>query len=178
MFATIAGVLKPVLEFPFIRRVRRNHALEHATAHMLAKHIPNLKISGRAGEHGFSLICDIPQEQIENAAQEATRRLKQGEAKWAIHPNCGTNLVATSFLTTLASMIGLRGKEPMGDKFSRTMVLTIFALLFSPAFGTQLQKHLTTKSDLGDLEYVKTTRQEIIVLGKKLVMYTIHTQKG
>jgi hypothetical protein len=179
MFATVAGILKPVLEFPFIRRIRRNHALEHATAHMLARRVPNLKVSGRASEHGFSLICDVPQEKIEESVQEAIRRMKQGEAKWAIHPNCGTNLVATSFLTTLAGIVGLSGdKQSTGDKFSRTMILMIFALLFSPAFGSKLQQHFTTKADLGDLDYLKTTRQEMSMLGKKIVMYTIHTQKG
>lgn len=179
MFATLAGILKPVLEFSFIRRVRRNHALEHATAHMLAKRVPNLKVSGRASVDGFSLLCDVPQEKIEESVNEAIRRMNQGESKWAIHPNCGTNLVATSFLTTFAGVIGLSGnKQPVGDKISRTMILTIIALLFSPAFGEQLQKHFTTKGDLGDLELINVTRQEIIVLGRKLVMYNIHTQKG
>jgi hypothetical protein len=180
MFATIAGILSPVLEFPFIRRVRRNHALEHATAHMLAKRVPNLKLSGRANQSGFSLLCDVPQEKIEESVHEAIRRMKQGEAKWAIHPNCGTNLVATSFLTTFAGVLGLSGnKQPLnGDKFSRTMILMIIALFFSPAFGERLQRYFTTKGDLGDLELVDVKRQEMIVLGRKIVMYNIRTQKG
>lgn len=179
MFAFIAGILTPLLEFPTIRRIRRNHALEHATAHMLAKRVPNLKVSGRASVDGFALLCDVPQEKIEESVHEAIRRMKQGEAKWALHPNCGTNLVATSFLTTSAGAIGLSGdKKPIGDKFSRTMILMIFALMFSPAFGTQLQKHFTTKGDLGDLEFVDITRKEIIILGRKIVMYNIQTQKG
>ncbi len=181
MIEAFARVIHPVLEFPFIRRVRRNHALEHATAHMLAKRIPSIRVSGRAGDSGFVLIANVPQATMEEAAHEALARMKAGEAKWAIHPNCGTNLVAAGWMTTLAAVAGLGNKQRVtADSLSRTMILMIFALFFSPSLGNRLQKHITTKGDPGDLEIISVTPQEIHLPGvnRKIAYYRVNTRRG
>jgi len=42
-----------------IERIRRNHALEHATLHVLESQRPNLRAGGRATAHGFYLYGDL-----------------------------------------------------------------------------------------------------------------------
>jgi len=72
-----AEYLRPILDFPLVRRVRRNHAYEHATVHMLNRQ--NYILSGRSDSEGFVVVGDVPTEKIEKAAQDALKRLKRGE---------------------------------------------------------------------------------------------------
>jgi hypothetical protein len=181
MIELFARGIQPLLELPIIRRIRRNHALEHATAHMLAKRIPSLKVSGRAGDSGFFLVCNVPQHVMEEATHEALERLRKGEEKWAIHPNCGTNLVAAAGLSTLAAVMGLGNRQRItGDGISRTMLLMMLAGMFSQPFGSLLQKHLTTKADPGDLEILSITPQEIRMdwMNRKVTYYRVNTRRG
>ncbi len=79
-------------------RIRRNHALEHATLQVLAEKIPGLRMAGYSDQRGFWLIGQVETSRIQEAAEEALARLKSGEASLAIHPRCGTHLVATSLM--------------------------------------------------------------------------------
>lgn len=181
MIERIAKLLSPVLEAPLVRKVRRNHALEHATVHMLAARIKGLRIAGRSTDGGYILIGNVPQAAVEEAAAEALRRMQNGEAKLALHPNCGTNLVTTGAMTTFASLIGLRSSQRLTlDRLSWTMVLMIFAVLSSQSLGMKLQEHITTKGDPGDLEIVSVTRREARwpFGNKPIVIHNVITRKG
>ena len=94
----LAECAEPLTRHPYILRVRRNHGLEHATIHLLNRQ--NYQLSGRSSDSGFILLGDVPTDKVESAVQEAITRMKAGEHKLAIHPNCGTNLVTTGFLAT------------------------------------------------------------------------------
>lgn len=182
MIEQFATIIRPFLELPIVRRTRRNHALEHATIHMLSRRNRTLRMAGRSSDSGFVLIGDAPTEQIEDAVHEALRRMQDGESRWAIHPNCGTNLVTTGFVTTLMGYIGLRGgsnKPVSADRFSWTMVLVIFGLLVSRPLGMSLQKHITTKGDPGDLEVVDIKRREMGWFGQTPVtVHRVITRRG
>lgn len=156
-----AALLRPVLEFETVRRTRRNHALEHATIHMLNRQ--RYRLSGRSWDSGFVIYGDVPTERLEAAVQEALRRMRNGEAHWAIHPQCGTNLVTTGFLTTLVAALGFTGSERRmaWDRFPLVMAGVLGALLVSPWLGTELQRHVTTEGDIGDLEFVAVSRREM-----------------
>jgi hypothetical protein len=162
MIERFAQTISPVLEFPLVRKTRRNHALEHATIHVLARKVPNLRMAGRSTDGGFLLFGEVETEAVEQAVEEALRRMRNGEHGLAIHPNCGTNLVTAGALTTFTGMVGLRGSsKPLTvDRISWTMVLMMFAVLFSQPLGRRLQKHITTKGEPGDLEVVSVTRGE------------------
>ncbi|MGH2509076.1 MAG: DUF6391 domain-containing protein, partial [Ktedonobacteraceae bacterium] len=81
------------------RRVRQNHALEHATITIFSTLVPNLRVSARSTSRGFTVFGDVDLSQLRRALDEALHRLQAGEADLAIHPNCGTNLVVgTSFV--------------------------------------------------------------------------------
>ena len=100
----LAEYAEPLTRHPYILRVRRNHGLEHATIHVLNGR--NYRLSGRSGESGFILVGDVPTAQVESAVAEALSRMKAGEHKLAVHPNCGTNLTATILLVTAAAFLG------------------------------------------------------------------------
>ena len=80
-----------ILEFPMISRIRRNHGLEHATLHILANYLPNTMFAGHSDMGGFWIIGDVPPETLQVAVQDAMTRLRAGDKRLAIHPNCGTN---------------------------------------------------------------------------------------
>ena len=163
MLEQMATRARPILDLPLIRRTRRNHGLEHATIHVLSGRVQGLQMAGRSSEGGFILLGDAPTETIEASVHEALRRMRSGEHGLAIHPNCGTNLVTTGFLTSMAGILGVTGASRK-DTFNRlpvVMILMMGALLFSQPLGMQLQKYFTTDGDPADLEIVSVTRSQM-----------------
>ena len=163
MIAQTAQIARPLLNLPYIRRTRRNHALEHATITIMSTRLRNLRIAGRSDAGGFILIGDVPTESVEQAAEDALIRLGRGEHKLAIHPNCGTNLVTTGFMTSIAAMVGLTGAERRQwlGRLPLVMGLVIFAGILSQPLGLSLQEHITTDADPDDTEILNVTRQQI-----------------
>lgn len=182
MIEQLAEIAHPILEWSLIRRVRRNHGLEHATIHVLSGRVNGLKMAGRSSDSGFVLFGDVSTEQVESAVRDALRRMRNGEHNLAIHPNCGTNLVTTGALTTLVALIGLRttsGKSSF-ERLPLIMVLMMFAVLFSQPLGMSLQEHFTTKGDPGDLELLRVMRREVGLPfgGGRMVVHNVVTQSG
>lgn len=161
MMEQLAANARPVLEFPYIRRTRRNHGLEHATIHILGN--KKYRLSGRSDDHGFVLLGDVPTDAVEAAAAEALRRMKGGEHNLAVHPNCGTNLVTTGLLTSVIALLGFGGRSRSEGWNRLPLVMTAMmgTILYSQPLGMSLQKHFTTEGDPGDLEIVRITRSEV-----------------
>ncbi len=65
----------------FGRRIRQNHALEHATVTVLSGLIPDLRISARSSSRGFIIFGDVDLGLLRRALDEALRRLQAGEAR-------------------------------------------------------------------------------------------------
>jgi hypothetical protein len=142
-----------------IQSIRRNHALEHATIHLLSRKHPQTQIIGRSDRRGFYLYGELPTDEIYSTAQEALERLRSGEHRLAIHPNCGTNLVTAALLAGLASFASLSGasKEDWRARIERlplAIFMTTLALIIAQPLGRSAQKHLTTDSDPGRLEII------------------------
>jgi hypothetical protein len=162
VISQLADMARPVLRLPLILRTRRNHALEHATIHVLSRRVRNLSMAGRSDPNGFVLFGDAPTESIEQAVTDALSRMKRGESQLAVHPNCGTNLVTAGALTTLAAYIGTRGmkKSMNADRAASTMTLMMLALMVAQPLGMSLQRHFTTEGEPGDLEVMSVERTE------------------
>ena len=73
-----------ILDLPFILETRRNHALEHATLHMLA-HTHTGTMAGHSNPTGFFLLGNFSTQDVWAAATEALERLRGGESGLAIH---------------------------------------------------------------------------------------------
>lgn len=176
----IASILSPMLEMSYVKRVRRNHGLEHATIHMLSRY--NLTLSGRANASGFVVVGNASTEQVEKAAHEALTRLRNGQAKLALHPNCGTNLVTTGLLMTTIAALGFSGtnNRRMRDRFPIVMLAMMVAAFYSLPIGMAVQEHITTAGDPGDLEIVGVKRREISLPLRedKMVIHRVVTRRG
>jgi hypothetical protein len=143
-----------ILEFPTYLATRRNHALEHATIHMLARKYGDKNIAGHSNPTGFFLFGDLTTDDVRSAVNEAMNRLRAGERELAIHPGCGTNLATSMVLPmTLASV------PFQGTRSNRRFLLLPVALAFaafgyvlSKPLGPWLQRNVTTEADLGNLQ--------------------------
>jgi hypothetical protein len=136
-------------------RIRRNHGLEHASIHMLAKRGLG-PIMGHSDARGFWLFGNLKTEDVRAAVGEALTRLRAGEHDLAIHPNCGTNLVTAGLLAGMAGAAAMSGAGPRRrDRFERLPLaglLATLALLLARPLGTRLQQRVTTSGNPGDLE--------------------------
>jgi hypothetical protein len=140
-----------------LSRIRRNHALEHATIHVLTTRNPTTHIVGRSDHRGFFLYTDLTKTVIEEAVQRALDRLRAGEHRLAIHPNCGTNLLTAGVLSGLAAYFSIQGSDEKGqeDKLERiplAIMSAILGLLLAKPVGSWVQQYLTTEADPNDLE--------------------------
>ena len=144
---------------PRFARIRRNHALEHATIHVLSGRFPNKSFIGRSDPKGFFLYGDITRDEVRAAADEALARLRRGDAHLAIHPNCGTNLVTSGLLAGSASffaLIGIGNKNwrQRLERLPMAITLTMISLIIAQPLGKAVQKHVTTDGDPGQLEII------------------------
>ena len=98
-----------ILEFPTYLATRRNHALEHATIHMLARKYADKNLAGHSNPTGFFLFGDMSTEDIRTAVNEAMARLRAGESELAIHPGCGTNFATSMVLPMTFASVPLQG---------------------------------------------------------------------
>jgi hypothetical protein len=153
-----------VLEYPVISHIRRNHALEHATLHTLAGHLPRTMLMGHSDAGGFWIIGDVPPEMLHAAVQEAIARLRAGEKQLAIHPNCGTNFVTAGALAGLAGAASMLGSgRRLTNKMARlpfAAALATLALIVAQPLGMLLQARVTTQGDPGPLEVIAITHRK------------------
>lgn len=182
LIAQLAQLAQPILRQPGILRVRRNHALEHATIHLLSRRVTGLRIAGRSDGRGFTLWGKVPTEYVEQAATHSLERMKRGERNLAVHPNCGTNLVTQGFLATLAAYVGLglRRERIFGSRFALVTMLIMLALVVGQPLGMALQRHFTTEGDPGDLHVADVRRREVRLpfSGGSLVVHEVVTRGG
>jgi hypothetical protein len=147
-----------ILDLPLILETRRNHALEHATLHMLAARHPRRAMAGHSNPTGFFILGDVPTEDLQAAAGQALTRLQSGEAGLAIHPGCGTNLATSALLAATLAWIPLRGRKSV---FGRLAILPFALLLAALGFalarplGPKLQERITTEADPGAMQIVE-----------------------
>jgi len=151
------SMLRRLLDSPLLSRIRRNHALEHATIHVLSSRFPRRPLVGRSDAQGFYLYADVPLESVLLAAQEALARLKAGERQLALHPNCGTSLLTAGALAGTASFFTLLGGQEEGwrDRLGRlplAVMVTVLALIVAQPLGMTAQRLLTTEADPHSLQ--------------------------
>ncbi|MFN2274095.1 MAG: DUF6391 domain-containing protein [Anaerolineales bacterium] len=148
---------------PPLVNIRRNHALEHATIHLLSQRYPERTFIGRSDARGFYIYGQVPTEALTDLVQQGLARLKRGDRALAIHPNCGTNLVTSGLLAGSAAFLSLFGSEREGwrkrlERFPLVVLSTIIALLIAQPVGRSAQEHITTEADPGTLHVLRLER--------------------
>jgi len=152
-----------ILDYYPISRTRRNHGLEHATMQVLNQKFPQVSLGGMSSPRGFTIVGDVTSEDVAEAAIEALKRLRAGEAELAQHPNCGTNFAIPGAFAGLAAWVGTLGSgRSFKQKLERlplVMVLATTALVLTYPLGPMIQKRFTTSGDPQglELERVETT---------------------
>jgi hypothetical protein len=124
-------------------RVRRNHALEHATvAVMVQRRGRRVPLIGMSVPGGFVLAGAFTPEEVLEGAPEALRRLQNGEHYLAVSDDCGTTLLAGGILTTVAAIALTRGR--VLARFWMAVTAAMAINRFSPLIGRSLQRAVTT----------------------------------
>ena len=134
----------------FGRRIRQNHALEHATVTILTRRLPDLRLSARSSSRGFIIFAAMDPTVVRHAAAEALERLKQGEAQLAIHPNCGTNLAVGASVAMIGSVLALNAVRPRMRVVS-ALASTLTGIVLARPLGKIAQRYVTTLPDLHDV---------------------------
>jgi hypothetical protein len=145
-----------ILDLPFILETRRNHALEHATLHMLTRTHKG-SMAGHSNPTGFFLLGDFSTQDVWSASTEALERLREGEGRLAIHDGCGTNLATTLLLSATLAWFPLRGSKSTLTKILLLPFAVAFAVvgvLLSRPLGTWLQENVTTEAFMGRMQIV------------------------
>jgi hypothetical protein len=147
-----------ILDLPFVSETRRNHALEHATLHVLAATHPGRPLAGHSNPTGFFVLGDVSTEEVQAAVTEALRRLRAGESGLAIHPGCGTNLATSVLIAGTFAWFVLRGSRSVWGRMLKLPFAIAFALVglaISRPLGPRIQQKITTNADMGGLEIVE-----------------------
>lgn len=146
-----------LLNLPLILETRRNHALEHATLHILAHRYSHQSMAGHSNPTGFFLLGTFKTDDVKSAAAEAFTRLNAGESGLAVHPGCGTNIATTALLAGTFAWAPLRGAKSTFWRVWLIPIAVVFAAFgywLSKPLGPWLQKYITTEADLGDMQIV------------------------
>ncbi len=156
------SLLDQLLNWGPFSRVRRNHALEHATLSVLAEKNPHLRMAGYSDHKGFWLIGQIDTGQVEEGVRQALRRLQGGESQLAIHPHCGTNMVTTGLLAGSFAWLGMLGAgrnfRDRIERFPLIVSLVTIAVIISQPLGPLLQARVTTSPATQDLKILRVER--------------------
>ena len=148
---------------PVLERIRRNHALEHATLAVLASSGVKGLLAGYSTSGGFWLLAPASASTVETAAKTALGRLSSGESQLAISASCGTNLAVASLLAS--AVIRLTKARPGGGQTGWPLraVLVVGALALARPLGTAVQRKLTT---LSVMEGMRVSRVRTLQIGQ------------
>ena len=144
-----------------LRRVRRNHAVEHATIAVLMERGARPPLAGYSLPAGYLLYGSVTTQAASAAASEAVDRLRSGESEMAISPYCGTNLVVGAAIAGLFSALVL---YPAGRRIRHLPLVAAGSLLAALAgrpIGQEAQRRYTTLPDVGSLEIAGVHRFEL-----------------
>ena len=145
-----------ILDLPLILETRRNHALEHATLHMLARTYKG-SMAGHSNPTGFFLLGNFSTQDIWSNATEALERLRGGESGLAIHAGCGTNMATTTLLAGTLAWLPLRGTKSTLWRILLLPIAIAFGVIgytLSRPLGPWLQKNITTEANMGTVQII------------------------
>lgn len=141
------GAITPMMRAPrhvvrllISRKMRRNHALEHATINVIEQRYGRTSLVGMPATDGFSLRGRVSPQIITTASQEAIRRLRRGEKHLAISRRCPTSLVAAQLgMALLATAVLLALQQFSAPYF---LVVLLASALLGPTVSPYLQRLL------------------------------------
>ncbi len=150
-----------ILELWPFSAIRRNHTLEHATIHVLMEMHPGVGVTGRSDWAGFSLYGPLKTSDVAAAVSAAANRLRAGECRLAVHPNCGTNFTTGLVLAGLTSYAALSGKRKSRPVKAVQLILgLVAAFVLAQPVGVRVQERFTTSPEINRLRVVDIRRRQ------------------
>jgi hypothetical protein len=114
-------------------------------------------MGGHSNPTGFYLMGNFTKEEIQEAADEAMRRIRAGEKELAIHEGCGTNIATSTLLPAVFAFVPMQQAR---SNFWRVFLipfaigLAVFGYFLSKPLGPWLQRNVTTEANLGNMRIV------------------------
>ncbi|MBN1660477.1 MAG: hypothetical protein JXA93_18910 [Anaerolineae bacterium] len=145
-----------------VEAIRENHAVEHATMHVLGGRYPQARLVGRSTAAGFYIYGEVDTHALANAASEGLIRLQQGEDHLAVHPRCGTNLVITSLMAGGAAFLASVSNRPRSrlDRLPLALAGATLAAIVAQPLAHRIQEEVTTSPEVDNLYITGVERQE------------------
>lgn len=151
---TIVTVPWQLIQIASDRRIRQNHACEHATVNVLEERYgPLPRTGGLASKNGFTILGEVPSPgELLDAAHEGLSRLRRGETQLALHPRCGTSVAVAQFLFACTFLFILFWIQRL--HFLEILAVILLASLLSKPLGLLIQRYITTNPDVDDVRIV------------------------
>lgn len=147
------------LDLPFVLTVRRNHAIEHATMHLLAQREPYLNAVARTSLDGFYVYGQVDTQALANAATDGLAHLQAGQNELAVHPRCGTNLAVSGFLAGIATFLAMGRSKSRLSGLPRFILAATLAIIAAQPLGLLVQERFTTSTDVAGSRVKQVARQ-------------------
>jgi hypothetical protein len=157
---TLVRAPQSLIQIATSGRVRRNHALEHATVNVLEERYGPQNLAGYATHDGFKIIgaTMMPPEVVYDAAQEGLKRLQAGERRLAVHRRCGTSHLVTNLVFSVL-FLGLLLYFRYFN-FLAIVGALLLAQIVGRSLGALAQRSLTTSTDVRDV-YIEGLELEV-----------------
>ncbi len=139
------------------KKLRINHALEHATINVIESQFGCLNLSGLGKENGFLIQGPVDPGLVEEAARVGLLRLRRGEHGLAIHRRCGTSMLAANLVASVLFIYILWNAGYFGILYVLLAILA--AQFFGPPLGRVIQKYITTSTEVGSMEIIGIERE-------------------
>ena len=142
-----------------LKRVRRNHALEHATVKLMLEEGVRGPLGGYSTPWGFFILGSLSTEQLARIVETALYGLNAGRSDTAISPHCGTNMAVAALLSGALTRLVL-GKSKSGRWKRLPLVLgaVMAGTALSKPIGSAIQRRFTTLSAMDGLEVVSISK--------------------
>tara|TARA_B100000315_G_C14065666_1_gene358263 strand:- start:11 stop:499 length:489 start_codon:yes stop_codon:yes gene_type:complete len=135
-----------------VLKIRRNHALEHATVALLLERGVHPPLGGYSVAGGYVIWSKAPIAEVTEASVDALKLLNAGHRDLAISPFCGTNLVTSAVLGGLAATLVRGNSRGIGANFRAAIAAIATASLLSRPVGEFIQRRFTTKPEPAGLQ--------------------------
>ncbi len=159
-----------------VRNVRQNHALEHATVHILSRMHAGVRMLGRSDARGFILMGALETDAVRCAVEEGLARLNGNEPWLATHPLCGTNLAAAALVLGGAAWAAVSlPARSRGLRLLRGALALGAVWPLAQQAGPLAQQHLTTTPEVrgAHLVEVRAERRGPLLVHRVIVAHDL-----
>lgn len=169
-FLNFLTVPLQIIEISLNRKLRKNHALEHATISVLEEKYGRKNIfSGYARENGFYIFGSVDPDLLLASAIEGKERLLSGEKDLAIHERCGTSIAVAGFLTFILFIFLLIITHSIN--FFLLIFAFIIGQIVGPIFGKFIQKYFTVDTNVEDVKILDVVYNPENIFGPFNIVY-------